>query len=100
MNRLFALALFISMSAHAGGDDSGLDPYNGCFEILGYDGSEIAKDQADFVNNRSKYLLIKDRDRFNTMKRCWEDRAKCVQVKVICRVDGKEVYKGQVWFWR
>lgn len=94
------LMLLLPLSAHAGGANTQIDPLNGCFENVGYSGEEIESEQIDWVTHRGKYRKIIDPDRFMSMKRCWESRAKCIKVATVCRTDGKVVYTGFDWFWR
>ena len=95
------LIFFTLMSmVYAGGADETIDPREGCYVDIGYSGNEDAAAEADFINNRAKYLPVPDRDRYKIYTKCWEGRMTCVQTATVCRKDGVVVYKGPSWFWR
>ena len=100
MKNLLLLTFFIYGTALAGGETSGIDPLNGCFEQVGFNGDEQESQTRDFIVNRSKYRIMIDSERFIISTQCWQGRSKCIKMATICRKDGVEVYNGFTWLWR
>ena len=100
---LFSTFLFffwISSMAFAGGADEAIDPRNGCYAKVGYSGDEVKDTEADYINNRAKYLPIIGRDRYAIFTKCWQGKAVCIRLATECRKDGNIVYDGFSWQWR
>ena len=91
--------LGLCSQARAGGADERIDPFNGCYADPDRSSRGLTV-EADYINNRGKYLPVVDDARKEIAALCWNGVALCAQVPSVCYTNGKITYRGPVKYWR
>ena len=93
--QLLGALLLAATTAHAGGGEYYLPRPDGAC-LASESSGELAAAEADFINNRGRYIVVNMNDQLYVFNQCNLGKAYCYRLPVVC--GGTHVFV--LWLWR